>query len=261
MSVLFSLLYWTFCTVAAVVLFPGAVLIWAATASFDPTRRLLHLYTCWWSRLYLRCLPGCRIEVEGREKIRPRTPYVLVANHQSATDIMALAALAVPFKWTSKKENFRIPIIGWNMSLNGTVKVDRGNVRGVEAVMAACRSWLKRGVPVMVFPEGHRSATGELLRFHGGAFKLAAACGCAVVPIVVDGTRPIYQGLRVCAFPGRVTVRVLDPVGLADAGGSVLGLRDLVFERMRDALADLRGRPAGAAPPQEQLSAGRAGIS
>ena len=260
MSVLFSLLYWTFFTVTAIVLFPGAVLIRLATAPFDPTGRLLHLYTCWWSQLYLRCLPGCRIHVEGRDKIRPGTPYVLVANHQSATDIMALSALAVPFKWTSKKENFRIPIIGWNMYLNRTVKVDRGNVRGVDAVMAVCRSWLKRGVPLMVFPEGHRSPTGELLRFHGGAFKLAAACDCAVVPIIVDGTRPIYQGLRVCAFPGRVTIRVLDPVSLADAGGSALKLRDLVFERMRNALADLRGRPADGARPAE-VHAGRGGIS
>lgn len=241
MNVLFSAFYWTFITAVAILLFPGAVLIWAVTAPFDPTRRLLHLYTCWWSRLYLRCLPGCRLHVEGRNKILPRTPYVLVANHQSATDIMALSALAVPFKWTSKKENFRIPIIGWNMYLNRTVKVDRGNVRGVEQVMATCRSWLKLGVPLMMFPEGHRSPDGELLRFHGGAFKLAAACGCAVVPIVVDGTRPIYQGWRVLAFPGRVTIRVLDPVLLADAGGSVLKFRDLVFERMKDALVDIRG--------------------
>ncbi len=249
MSTLFSLLYWTFFTVTAILLFPGAVLLWAVTVPFDPTRRLLHLYTCWWSQLYVRCLPGCRLQVEGRDKIRPRTPYVLVANHQSATDVMALSALVVPFTWISKKENFRIPIIGWNLYLNGAVKVDRGSVRGVDRVMAACRSWLKRGVPVMMFPEGHRSPTGELLRFHGGAFKLAAACGCAVIPVVVDGTRPIYQGLRVLAFPGRVTVRVLDPVTLADAGGSALKFRDLVFERMQDALADIRGRPADKQSP------------
>ena len=68
------------------------MLIWALTAPFDPARSLLHRYTCWWAQLYLRCLPGCRIHVEGREKIAPHTPYVLVANHQSAADIMALSA-------------------------------------------------------------------------------------------------------------------------------------------------------------------------
>src|SRR5438046_1662725 len=119
MRTVFTACYWTLMGVLALVLFPGAVLIWCLTAPFDPTRSLLHRYTCWWAQLYLRCLPGCRLEVEGREKIRTGTAYVLVANHQSAADVMALSALAVPFKWISKKENFRIPLIGWNMSLNG----------------------------------------------------------------------------------------------------------------------------------------------
>lgn len=242
MSVLFSVLYWTFFALSSAVLFGGATLIWAATAPFDPTRKLLHRYTCWWGQLYLRCLPGCRLRVEGREKITPGTPFVLVANHQSATDIMALSALAVPFKWVSKKENFRIPFIGWNAYLNGTVCVDRGNVRAVSRMMADCRRYLELGVPLMIFPEGHRSRDGEMLKFHGGAFKLAAECGCAVVPIVVNGTLPIYRGARVMAFPGTVTIRVLDPVAAADVGGHPLKLRDLVFDRMREALAAIRGR-------------------
>jgi len=157
---------------------------------------------------------------------------------------MALAAIGALFKWISKKENFRLPFIGWNMYLNRTVKVDRGNLRSVAQTMDACRRWLERGVPVMIFPEGHRSPTGEMLKFHSGAFKLAADCGCAVVPIVVDGTAPIYRGLKVCAFPGRITVRVLDPVTLADAGGSVMKFRDLVAERMKEELAVIRAQKA-----------------
>src|SRR5206468_3710693 len=78
MGVLFSLLYWCYFAVSSGVLFLGALAIWATTAPFDPTRSLLHRYTCWWATLYLRCLPGCRIDAQGREKIAPRTPYVLV---------------------------------------------------------------------------------------------------------------------------------------------------------------------------------------
>src|SRR5689334_24409612 len=117
MSTAFSFCYWTFVAVTSIVLFFGALVLWAVTAPFDPTRSLLHRYTCWWALLYLRCLPGCRVQVEGREKIAAHTPYVLVANHQSAADILALSALAVPFKWISKESNFRIPFIGWNMYL------------------------------------------------------------------------------------------------------------------------------------------------
>jgi 1-acyl-sn-glycerol-3-phosphate acyltransferase len=249
MSIVFSVFYWTFVAVVAIIHFPGAVLICLLTAPFDPARTLLHRYTCWWAQLYLLCLPGCRIRVAGREKIRPRTPYVLVANHQSSADIMALSALRVPFKWVSKKEVFRLPFIGWNMYLNQYVCVDRGNVRNVRQTMEVCRRWLERGMPLMIFPEGHRSPDGELQEFHGGAFKLAADCGCAVVPVVVDGTLTVYRGLRVSAFPGTLTIRVLDPVPLTAAGGTASRLRDLVYEQMKQTLAEIRGkeRPDGRA--------------
>jgi 1-acyl-sn-glycerol-3-phosphate acyltransferase len=240
MAVLFSLLYWVFFAVSAVVLFGGAVLLWLVTLPFDPLRRVLHRYTCWWSSLYVRCLPGCRLVVEGRDKIVPGVAYVFVANHQSLTDVMALGALAVPFKWVSKKEVFRLPCIGWNMALNGYVAVDRGNVRNVVKTMAECRAWLERGVSLMMFPEGTRSRDGEMHAFHSGSFKLAAACGRPVVPVVIDGTFPIYRGWKVKAFPGPITIRVLDPVKVEDAGGKVDQFRDLVFQRMQQELAALR---------------------
>lgn len=241
MTVLFSGLYWCFLAATAAALYLAALVLWALTTPFDPTKGLLHRYTCWWGRLYLHCLPGFRVRVEGREKIRPDVAYILVANHQSMTDIMALSFLAVPFKWVSKKEAFRLPFIGWNMYLNGCVKVDRGNVRSVRATMNECRRWLDRGMPLMMFPEGHRSPDGEIHEFHDGAFKLAVEADCAVVPIVVDGTWPIYRGLRVKVFPGVVTVRVLDPV--ATAGENASRVRDEVFALMRKELAAIRGVP------------------
>jgi 1-acyl-sn-glycerol-3-phosphate acyltransferase len=247
MVALFSILYWTYLGLTAIVLYVGALAIWLVTAPFDPARVVLHRYTCWWAQLYLRCLPGCHLRVEGREKITPGTAYVLVANHQSMTDIMALSALAVPFKWLSKKEAFRLPFIGWNMYLNRYVSVDRGNLRQVKATMDLCRQWLERGVPLLMFPEGHRSRTGAMIPFHSGAFKLAVTGGCAVVPVVVDGTLPIYQGWRVLPCPGRITIRVLDPVAPAEAGGNAERLRDRVFELIQHELAELRGEKAGAA--------------
>ncbi len=151
-------------------LFLRALVIWAVTVPFDATRSLLHRYSCWWAQLQLRCLPGCQIQIEGAEKIAPGTAYVLIANHQSTADIMALSALYVRFKWVSKRENFRIPFIGWNMYLNGYVKVDRGNRESVRKTMEHCRMWQRRGVSTLWFPEGQRSPTGELQRFHSGDF-------------------------------------------------------------------------------------------
>lgn len=244
MTSLFSLLYWTYFCIVAVVMFPGALLLRLLTKPFDPTLKLLHYYTCFWGVLYVRCLPGCRIVVQGREKIAPDVAYVMVANHQSLTDVMVLDALLLRFKWVSKKEVFRIPFIGWNGALNEYVSVDRGNVRSLRQTMEECRDWLRQGVSLMMFPEGTRSRNGEMHAFHAGSFRLAAECDCPVVPLVVDGTFPIYQGWRVKAFPGTITIRVLDPVTLAEAGGKVNPLCELVFERMQKELAEIRGKVA-----------------
>jgi 1-acyl-sn-glycerol-3-phosphate acyltransferase len=240
MNRLFSYAYWCFLGTTSIVLYLVALLLWLLTAPFDPTRRVLHHYTCWWAQLYLRCLPGCRIQIEGREKIKPGTAYVFVSNHQSLTDIMALSALAVPFKWVSKKEVFRIPWIGWNMYLNRYVCVDRGSIRNVRTTMETCRRWLEQGVPLFIFPEGHRSPDGEMIPFHSGAFKLALEANCPVVPIVVNGTKPIYQGSRVLLTPGTIHIHVLDPVTADEAGTKADKFRDEVFRRMQCALHALR---------------------
>jgi 1-acyl-sn-glycerol-3-phosphate acyltransferase len=240
MSTIFSLGYWIFTAVSSFLLYLGALLIWLLTMRFDPTRSLLHRYTCWWGQLYLRCLPGCRIQVEGREKIKPYTAYVLVANHQSSADILALSALSVTFKWISKKENFSIPFVGWNMYLNGYIRVEPGRADSIKATMECCKNWLELGVPVLWFPEGQRSHDGQMLGFHGGAFRLAAECGCAVIPIVVEGTLAVFPDWRVAAFPGRILIRVLDPITLAQAGGTAEGLRDHVWKLMMETQKGIR---------------------
>jgi 1-acyl-sn-glycerol-3-phosphate acyltransferase len=146
----------------------------------------------------------------------------------------------LPFKWISKSSNFRIPLIGWNMYLNGYICVEPGTPQSVRRTMERSRNWLKRGVPTLWFPEGQRSPTGELRQFHGGAFRLAAEYGCAVVPVVVEGTRTVYRRRRAWISPGRIVVRVLDPIRLADVGGTAEGLRDLAWQRIRQALNELR---------------------
>ena len=100
--------------------------------------------------------------------------YVMVANHQSLLDILVLFRLFVHFKWVSKIENFRVPCIGWNMSLNRYIKLRRGDRESVEQMMAACERTLAEGNSIMMFPEGTRSPDGRLQavqarRLHAGA--------------------------------------------------------------------------------------------
>src|SRR5206468_8864433 len=96
-----SLLFWTFMAVSSIVLFPVALLLWAATVLFDRRLRVLHRFTCFWASLYTWLNPAWRVHTEGRDKIRPGATYVMVANHQSFLDILVLFRLFVHFKWVS----------------------------------------------------------------------------------------------------------------------------------------------------------------
>ncbi len=208
-----SLVFWLFIVVSSLLLFPVAVLLWAVTAPFDRRLVVLHRFTCFWASLYTWLNPAWRVHIEGREKIRPGRAYVMVANHQSLLDILVLFRLFRHFKWVSKVENFRVPAIGWNMSLNRYIKLRRGDRESIERMMRACEHTIAEGNSVMMFPEGTRSVDGRLKAFKHGAFTLAQRTQSPLLPIVVSGTANalpkrgfVLQGRH------RILVRILDEI-------------------------------------------------
>jgi len=209
-------LFWLFIVVSSILLFPFAVVIWAVTLPFDRKQTLLHRFTCFWASLYTWLNPAWRVHVEGREKIRRNTAYVMVANHQSLLDILVLFRLFVHFKWVSKIENFRVPCIGWNMSLNGYIKLRRGDRESVAQMMEACERTILAGNSIMMFPEGTRSPDGRLRAFKHGAFTLAQQTHVPLLPIVVEGTADALPK-RGFVLQGRhaIRIRVLDEIPYA----------------------------------------------
>jgi 1-acyl-sn-glycerol-3-phosphate acyltransferase len=208
-----SLAFWAFIAVSSLALFPVALVVWAVTAPFDRRLRLLHRFTCYWASLYTWTNPLWRVRVAGRERIRPEATYVMISNHQSFLDILVLFRLAVHFKWVSKAEMFRIPCIGWNMTLNRYVKLLRGDPASVARMMEACAIHLAAGSSVMIFPEGTRSSDGRLKPFKHGAFTLAQRARVGILPIVVEGTATALPK-HGFVLRGRhaIRIRVLDPV-------------------------------------------------
>jgi 1-acyl-sn-glycerol-3-phosphate acyltransferase len=188
MSWLLSTLYWGLVAATSVVLFAVALVIWAVTLPFDPNRRLLHQFTCFWASLYTWLSPVWRVHVEGREHVRRDATYVMVANHQSMVDILVLFRLFVHYKWVSKIENFAIPFIGWNMRLNRYIALRRGDPQSIGEMMSACSRALDEGNSIMMFPEGTRTLDGRLRPFKHGAFTLAQGSGCPLLPIVIEGS-------------------------------------------------------------------------
>lgn len=257
MRVAFSILFWAFFAVSCVVLFFVALAIFLVTLPFDRNRRVLHLFSCFWAQLYFYVNPFWRLRIEGRENLPWSGAAVLVANHLSLGDVLVLFGLYRPFKWVSKASVFKAPFLGWNMSLNGYVPLVRGDKESIARMMGQCEAWLDRGVPVLMFPEGTRSADGETKAFKDGAFRMALSRRCPIVPIAISGTADALpkHGL-VLRQSANCRVRVLPPVDVAPFGEDLPALRDHVRQLIVEEKArlDAERAPAASAPPTSGAS-------
>jgi 1-acyl-sn-glycerol-3-phosphate acyltransferase len=202
-----SVLFLIFIGASSALFFPIALLLWLTTRWIDPRLVLLHQFTSFWACLYLWTMPGWSVTVRGRETLKNFSTAVLVSNHQSQLDILVAFHLFHPFKWVSKAEVFRLPFIGWNMGLNGYIKLKRGDKDSIRKMMSACEAAVSRGCSVFFFPEGTRSRTGRLRPFKPGAFILAQKMRVPIVAIAINGTRralPKYS----LNFHGRQSMQI-----------------------------------------------------
>jgi len=256
---LLSLAYWALICVTAPSFFLGAMVIFAVTALVDRRRIVLHLYSCAWASFFVAVNPLWRLRISGRDRLPWRGPAVLVANHASLVDILVLFGLFRPYKWVSKRENFQIPFIGWNMTLNGYVPLVRGDRASVVTMLDRCRVLLAQGSPILMFPEGTRTRDGHMQPFKDGAFELAHELGLPVIPVAVHGTRralPKHGVVLRNHIDAHVEVLApLDPAAFAGAAE----LREAARKRIGDALGEPRtpklvgvpAPPAAAEPAAE----------
>lgn len=197
----------------SLILFPVAVLLWLVTAPFDKRRVVLHRFTCCCLWFWASIMPFWRISVEGRGKIDKAKRYVIAANHQSQLDIVMTALLFRHFKWVSKEEVLKIPIIGWQMALNRYITIRRGYVNSIAKMMTDCETALNDGSSVLLFPEGSRSETGEIQPFRPGAAILASGCNVSVMPVVIYGTKDALPKHSLFSIGiHRIIIKVLDEI-------------------------------------------------
>ncbi len=212
-------------------------LLFILTLPFDRDRRALHAFVCAWTLQYLRVWPGWRVKVRGRDRL-PKGACVIVANHQSATDVVAAMGLRAQFKFVSKASLFSLPVVGWMMRMIRHVRLERGSAASTRRMMESCRAWLRRGMPVLIFPEGTYGEGGPLLTFRPGAFVLAIEEGVPVVPVALHGTADLLRGDGPwMSARARVEVEVLPPRGVESLGADPAALGREVREELLKALA------------------------
>jgi|TARA_Y100000310_G_scaffold330200_1_gene401466 1-acyl-sn-glycerol-3-phosphate acyltransferase len=224
-----------FVLLSSMLLFLAALLIWLATVLVDRRLVILHHFTCFWACLYLWVFPAWSVSIEGREKIDRKKTYIMVSNHQSLVDILVVFRLFTHFKWVSKNEVFRIPLIGWNMLLNRYVGLVRGEQESIVKMYEACDNHLQQGSSIYMFPEGTRSPTGQLREFKEGAFVLAKKHQLPILTIAINGSRDALPKHSL-NFHGRhhIVISVLGEIPYSDFADTPV--RELAYQ-VRDKIS------------------------
>ncbi len=184
--------------------------------------------------MYIWLMPVWSIKILGRNKMDMKKSYVIVSNHQSQLDILVAYHLFFPFRWISKAEVFRLPFIGWNMVLNGHVKLKRGDKQSIKTMMNQCEALLKKNISIMLFPEGTRSKTGIMKPFKMGAFILAKKAKKPILPLVINNTKDALPKHSL-QLQGRhqMQIQVLDEIPFSTFEHmQIEDIADMVHQRM-----------------------------
>jgi 1-acyl-sn-glycerol-3-phosphate acyltransferase len=211
-----------------------AVLLQPGTLSYWPIAEI-------WIKGILAIF-GVTLEVSGRENLDPNRTYVVMANHRSQLDPVAMGVAVLPrvTRWVAKKELRRVPILGKALELTGQIFIDRGDRSSAVSALTAHAG--DRDALICFFPEGHRSSTRELLPFKKGASAFAISSGMWALPLAVSGSDRCIANHSVISTPGTIHVRFGKPI---DTTGMTEADRERLTEearvQIRAMLDDLEG--------------------
>ncbi len=201
---------WFYFWLVLLTLLLGLIVIFATF--IDPRQYFVQGVARLWGRMALR-LSRVTILVEGLEHLAPGENYVFAANHRSQFDIFVLSAI-LPGKlsWVAKKSLFRIPIFGQALSRMGSVPIDRNNLSQAIRSLDKAVHKVQQGSCMIIFPEGTRGVSRELLPFKKGVFIMALKSGRPIVPVSISGTLFIQPPRSIMIRPGPIKVVISPPI-------------------------------------------------
>lgn len=225
--------------------------LWLVTRVRPGAIRALYVYSGWFYRFQMRVmtwLGAIRIlPIEGVERLRQGGPMVVVANHRTMLDVLILmgeipdaSCLVKPFRRPAGAPERRVmpgywqAFIGWPFAMLGYVPMpsDWNDRAALKQTFDRCRALLAAGRPLVIFPEGTRSPTGELLPFRDFPFRLAVDAGVPVVPVFLHTQiRFMPQGTVSMNAPRRCVFRFQVLPDLVAGRGTRAA--DLSFETRR----------------------------
>ncbi len=154
----------------------------------DASGRTQHWFAQTWSWLILKTAM-CPVTVTGLDRIDTAAPHMYALNHLSALDIpVVYVHLPFQFRIVAKEELFHYPFMGWHLRRSGQVAINRANALASMRSLNRAAESLKAGMPLVVFPEGGRSKSGQTLPFLSGVFYVAIKAQVDVVPAALVAT-------------------------------------------------------------------------
>lgn len=159
----------------------------------------------------LRWICGLSYEVHGKENI-PDQASIILCKHQSTWETIGLQKIFPHQTWVLKRELLKVPGFGWGLAALEPVAIDRGSrKKAMEQVIEQGTDRLKRGVWLVIFPEGTRTAPGTKNKYKAGGARLAVASGALVVPVAQNaGDFWPRHGFR--KYPGVIQVHIGEPI-------------------------------------------------
>jgi putative phosphoserine phosphatase/1-acylglycerol-3-phosphate O-acyltransferase len=175
----------------------------------------VNFLTRYWPQVLLE-LTGVKLNVTGAENLTAQRPAVFLFNHRNNFDIFVVAAL-VKDNWTgiAKKELETNPLVGPLGKLMDAAFIDRADTASAVAALAPIEAAARKGLSIVVAPEGTRLDTESVGPFKKGAFRIAMATGLPIVPIVIRNSDSVAGRNSTTLNPGTVDVTVLPPVSTA----------------------------------------------
>jgi len=227
----------TYAVIGLYVIFPGVPFVIVSLVTRNPAP--LYAVGLLGVRLGL-ALAGIRWTAAGMEHVERRRAAVYAINHSSNVEppvIFAVLRELMPrLRVLYKAELRKLPVLVRAFDIAGFVPLERGNRdQSLPAIDMAARA-LEAGNSFLIFPEGTRSRTGELLPFKKGGFIMAIRAQAPVVPIAIIGARDAMRKGSPWIYPVRVSVRIGPPV---ETAGLTVDERDQVVQQVRDRIASL----------------------
>jgi 1-acyl-sn-glycerol-3-phosphate acyltransferase len=152
-------------------------------------------------------LAGIKVEVRGREHVKPGRTYLFVANHQGNCDPpVLLPVIPRDVRFLLKKELRRVPLLGRIMKLGGFIFIDRKNRNSALEGMEEAVAQMRAGHSFLVFPEGTRSRTGRMGPFKKGPFMMAIQAAVPIIPITISGSFEVMPPAQLKISRGTIRV-------------------------------------------------------